>query len=177
MIANLDSTLRPDRRAFLVGAAHVVLSTALLLLAYFLLPLDGLRDVPPLVSVPVALVLFFGLTAYEIRGILRATYPGIRALEALGVLVPVFLLMFSAIYYVMELRQPSAFGAKLTRVDALYFTMTVFATVGFGDISAKTQNARIVVTIQMFTDLIVLGAGLKVIMGAVQRRRDRRPTS
>ncbi len=31
---------------------------------------------------------------------------------------------------------PAAFNETLTRIDSLYFTLTVFATVGFGDIAA-----------------------------------------
>jgi hypothetical protein len=34
----------------------------------------------------------------------------------------------------------------LTRTDSLYFTVTVFATAGFGDISPASQVARLVVT-------------------------------
>jgi hypothetical protein len=59
----------------------------------------------------------------------------------------------------------------LTRTDALYFTVTVFATVGFGDISATSQVARCFVTAQMILDLLVLGLGVRVFVGAVQRSR------
>jgi voltage-gated potassium channel len=51
----------------------------------------------------------------------------------------------------------------------------VFATVGFGDITAKTEAARLVATGQMITDLIILGIGARVILGAVTRARQRRP--
>lgn len=47
----------------------------------------------------------------------------------------------------------------------------VFSTVGFGDITAKTQAARLVVTGQMIADLVVLGLAIKVIVGAVRRGR------
>jgi voltage-gated potassium channel len=60
---------------------------------------------------------------------------------------------------------------SLTRTDALYFTVTVFTTVGFGDIVATTQVARLVVTVQMILDLVVLGLGVRVFLGAVQRGR------
>ena len=58
---------------------------------------------------------------------------------------------------------------SLTRTDALYFTVTVFTTVGFGDITATTQAARLIVTVQMILDLGVLGLGIRVFLGAVQR--------
>jgi hypothetical protein len=63
----------------------------------------------------------------------------------------------------------------LTRTDALYFTVTVFSTVGFGDITAKTETARLVVTGQMIADLVILGLAIKIIVGAVRRGRQRQP--
>ena len=45
----------------------------------------------------------------------------------------------------------------------------VFATVGFGDITATSQTGRLLVTAQMILDLIVLGLGIRVFLGAVQR--------
>ena len=71
----------------------------------------------------------------------------------------------------------SNFGQKLTHTDALYFTVTVFTTVGFGDITAKSEGARLLVTAQMIADLIVLGVGAKIILGAVTRGRQRQPTN
>jgi voltage-gated potassium channel len=67
------------------------------------------------------------------------------------------------------------FGEKLTHTDALYFAVTVFTTVGFGDITAKSEGARLLVTGQMVTDLIILGIGAKIIFGAVTRGRQRQP--
>jgi voltage-gated potassium channel len=46
--------------------------------------------------------------------------------------------------------------------------------VGFGDITPKSEAARIVLIVQMLADLAVLGAGLKVLLGAVQRGRQQR---
>jgi hypothetical protein len=63
----------------------------------------------------------------------------------------------------------SNFGEPLTHTDALYFTVTVFSTTGFGEITAKTEAARLVVTAQMIADLLIIGLGLRVILGAVTR--------
>jgi hypothetical protein len=54
-------------------------------------------------------------------------------------------------------------------------TVTAFSTVGFGDITAASQPARLVVTVQMLLDLLVLGLGIRVIIGAVQRARQQAP--
>ena len=63
----------------------------------------------------------------------------------------------------------ATFTEPLSRSDAIYLTVTIFATVGFGDISAQTEAARLVVTAQMLLDLVVLGLGINVILGAVKR--------
>jgi voltage-gated potassium channel len=53
--------------------------------------------------------------------------------------------------------------------------VTALSTVGFGDIAPKSEPARIVLIVQMLADLAVLGAGLRMLLGAVQRGRQRRP--
>lgn len=52
--------------------------------------------------------------------------------------------------------------------------MTVFSTVGFGDITAKSETARVVLIVQMLADLGLLGVGARVLLGAVRRGRQRR---
>ena len=89
-------------------------------------------------------------------------------------ILPLFLLLFASTYFVMERASPASFTQPLTRTDALYFTVTVFSTVGFGDITAKSETARVVLIIQMLADLALLGAGIRVLLGAVQRGRERR---
>lgn len=56
-------------------------------------------------------------------------------------------------------------------MDKLCFTVTVFATVGFGEIVATSQTVRGMVTVQMILDLVVIGAVVKVFFGAVQIAR------
>ena len=67
-----------------------------------------------------------------------------------------------------------SFSEPLTRMGALYFTVTVFATVGFGDISPVTDGARAAVTAQMVLNAVFIGLLVKVIFGAAQAslRRD-----
>ena len=79
------------------------------------------------------------------------------------------LLLFASTYFILSRDDAATFTEPLTRSDSLYFTVTIFATVGFGDISAHTQTARLVVTTQMLLDLVVLGLGIQVILGAVKR--------
>lgn len=90
-------------------------------------------------------------------------------------LAPLYLLLFAASYYVMSQADPTAFTAEgPTRIDTLYFTVTVFATVGFGHISPASETARLLVMFQMILNLIVLGAGIRLLTVAVHRGRESR---
>jgi ion channel len=52
-----------------------------------------------------------------------------------------FLLLFASAYVVMGAVSASNFSRTMTHTNALYFTVTVFASVGFGDITPKTGVA------------------------------------
>jgi len=122
-----------------------------------------------------SLVVFAGVMVWQVRKITRSRYPGVQAVAALGLIIPLFLLLFASTYFVMERASAAAFTQPLTRTDALYFTVTVFSTVGFGDISPKSEAARVVLIVQMLGDLAILGAGIQVLFRAVQRGRQQRP--
>jgi voltage-gated potassium channel len=122
----------------------------------------------------IGLVILIGLIAVQVRAITRSPFPGLRAIEALATSLPPFLVLFAGTYIVMAAQSASNFGERLTHTDALYFTVTVFSTVGFGDITAKTEAARLVVTGQMIADLVIVGLGIRIILGAVTRGQQRR---
>jgi len=124
----------------------------------------------------IGLAAFVTLVALQVRWIIRSPFPGLRAVEALATSIPFFLLLFAATYVVLDATSATNFGGPLSHTDGLYFTVTVFSTVGFGDITAKTDTARLVVIGQMLADLIILGVALKIIVGAVRRGRQRRST-
>ncbi len=142
---------------------------------YYLLPLDHLASVPMAVILVVGLLVLLAAAGWQLRLVLRARYPAIRAGEALATTVPLFLLLFASVYFAMARASPANFSThSLTRTDSLYFTVTTFSTVGYGDITATSQAARLVVTAQMILDLLVLGLGIRVFLGAVQRARQDR---
>ncbi|MBT2379790.1 two pore domain potassium channel family protein [Streptomyces sp. ISL-111] len=104
--------------------------------------------------------------------------PRLRAVEALSTAVPLFLLLFSATYFLYAREEGDhSFSEPLSRNDALYFTVTVFATVGFGDIVPVSPTARALTTCQMVADLVLVGVIAKAIVGAVRIGLDRRRSS
>ena len=79
------------------------------------------------------------LLAWQIRDIAQSPYPRIRAAGAMATSVPLFLILFATTYYLMGQNSEASFTEPLNKLDALYFTVTVFATVGFGDIAPVSQ--------------------------------------
>jgi voltage-gated potassium channel len=158
-------------RSFLRAAG----STVALVTIYYLLPLDHPSTRSAVTILVIGLALLIGLVAFQVRSIVRSRFPALRAIEALAASVPLFLLLFASAYAVLSTISARNFGQPLTHTDALYFTVTVFSTVGFGDITAKTEAARLVVTSQMIADLLIIGLGIRVILGAVTRSRQQRP--
>jgi len=166
------------RRVIIGGLLRGGAFTLLLTVLYFVSPLDRASRLPLGVVLTVGLVVLAAVTTYQVRAIVRAGHPAARAVEALAITVPLFLFLFAAIYFVLSGSGGSNFNSAMqTRIDALYFTVTVFSTVGFGDITATSQTARGLVTLQMILDLIIIGAVVRVFVAAVKLARSTTPAS
>jgi len=166
--------VRAPRRRVLRSLLRATLTTTVLVVLYYQLPLTGALDASTVALLLVGLGLFAGVIAWQVRAILRSRYPGLRALEALAAAIPLFLLVFAAAYVKLADATPQAFSEPLTRTDALYFTITVFSTVGFGDITPVATTARLTTMVQMLGDLLVVGLVLRVMLDAVREGRERR---
>jgi hypothetical protein len=175
MASQQRSPSRASRRAFAASVARAVLTTAAMTWVYFELPLDNRTSLSSVALLTCGLVLFVGLLTWQVRSIMQSHQPRLRAIEALATAVPFFILLFATTYVLLARSDDQAFTAPLTRLDALYFTVTVFATVGFGDIAARSETARAFVTVQMMGDLIVIGLGVRLLLSAVQVGLSRRP--
>jgi voltage-gated potassium channel len=162
------------RRLVLRALLRGLVTSTLLVALYFTLPLTGSVDATAALFLLAGLLAFTGLVVWQVQTVARARYPGLRAIEGLATAIPLFLLLFAAAYVLIADGQGEAFTEPLSRIDALYFTVTVFATVGFGDIAPRSDLARIVTTIQMVGDLLVVGVVLRVMLGAVKAGRRRR---
>jgi len=168
----------PGRHRLLVrGMLRSLASAVVVVGLYFIGPFDAFRLFPLWAAFVLAAILLAVVAIWQIRAILRSPYPGIRGVEALAITAPLYLILFAATYFLLSVDDPANFSVDgLTRTDTLYFTVTTFSTVGYGDIFAASQGARVLVTVQMILNLLVLGAGIRVFMGAVQRSRKSRST-
>jgi voltage-gated potassium channel len=153
------------------GLLRSAFTAAAMVAIYYIVPLEGRTPSFLLLELGIALVLLTVVIAWQVRAIIASDHPGIRASYALASSTPSFLLVFSAAYVILSLDDSAAFSEPLSRSDSIYFTVTVFSTVGFGDITPVTEAARLVVVAQMILDLVVLGLGVRLILTAVQRGR------
>ena len=168
--------MEPGERNKLLAAAvaRATVTIAVLVVLYYIVPVHEAWRLSSGLRLLVVIALFVAVLIWQIRTILNSRQPGIRAVEALAVTVPVFLLLFAGTYFLMSVSSPGSFSQEhLSRTDTLYFTVTVFATVGFGDISATSESARLVVTFQMILDLIILGVGINAFVHAARVGRQR----
>ena len=141
------------------------------LAVYVVCPVPG-KDAPPVLS---WLLFAAGVIAigYAVAALVRRrrTAPednGVR-LEAL-VAVVYALVVFFALTYLSLATRDDEFVDLDNRVDAMYFTVSTVATVGFGDVHAVGSAARIAVTVQMAMDLLVLGIAARLVGPAIARR-------
>ncbi|MFF5518367.1 potassium channel family protein [Streptomyces coeruleorubidus] len=160
--------LRPRRWAAVGTVARAVLIAAGLVTAYYLLPLDerGTAGASALlVCGLLAVLLVFG---WEVRAIMRSAHPRLKAVEALAATLALFLVLFAGAYYLLDRSAPDSFSEPMTRTDALYFTLTTFSTVGYGDITARSQTGRVLTMVQMAGGLLLVGVAARVLASAVQ---------
>ena len=158
----LDTKPGALRRSVLRMAATAVL----LLLIYAFIPLATGSGAAAVVALFVGLIVFLGLIVRQIRMIMEAEHPKLRAVEAGALIVPVLVLVFAYTYVSISDARPDAFSEPITRIDGVYFAMTVLSTVGFGDIVAKTEPTRALVTFQIVCGLIAAVGLARLLFGA-----------
>lgn len=142
-----------------------ILTGAALLTVYYALPMDRGGSATGLL---VGLTALTVLVIWQLRAVTTAPSPRLRAVESLATSIPLYVVLFAGCYVTMSGLAPADFSEPLDRTDALYFTIATLATVGFGDIAAVSEAARIAVTVQMVTGLVLLGLVVKVFLEAVQ---------
>ena len=146
----------------------------LLIALYGALPAADRTGLGTLAKLLVGLVIFASVLGWQVLKIMGAEHPELRAAEALAISIPVVLIVFAFTYLSLSHFQPASFSERLDHVGAMYFTITVVSTVGFGDIVAKTHAARILVSFQIILDLVLLVGIVRAVFFAAQvgiRRR------
>ena len=160
-----------------VIVVRLVVVLAALLLVYALAPWDGRLDLSLGAQLAAWLAVLAVVVWLDVRSVLRSRRPWQKAAEGAVLSIALLLLPFASAYVLLEQTDAASFSEPLTRLDGLYFAVTVFSTVGFGDITPVTETARGLVTVQIVVDLLLVGVITKVLLGAaqLQNRRLGRP--
>lgn len=144
---------------------------ALLTVGYYLLPGHGRLTALSWTAVFVpGIVVLAVLLLFLVGGLLR-TGPDVR-LQSLFVLLLVTVFFFAEAFYLLA-RMPGQVVELRTKTDALYFTLTTLSTVGYGDVHAVGQLARMAVIVQIVFDLSFLGTAVAVASGIIRTRAAR----
>jgi hypothetical protein len=160
---------REERVRLVRGTAiRIVIVVALMFVAYGIAPLDYRRDGETAIRLLGTVGVIVVVVAWQLWAIHVARFPALRAIEGFALIVPLLLLGFAATYVRMSAANPDAFSQPVDQVGAVYFSMTIMATVGFGDIAATTDAARITVMLQMAADVIVLVVVARVMVNSVR---------
>jgi voltage-gated potassium channel len=168
----MDATLdrRSGRRGLIRVTTQSLLAIAVVLVTYYVAP----NSASIVVGSAVCVVAFLVVVAFELRAVVRNPQPVARAAVAMARVVPLFIVSFAWGYLAMSTKAPGTFSEPLTKSGALYFTITVLSTVGFGDITPVTDAARLTVSAQMICDLVVIGIIVKLIVGVAKTARARK---
>jgi hypothetical protein len=98
--------------------------------------------------------------------------PEYHRIQRLLVALYLLVLGFALLYAVTSAAAPEQFSGLVNRTDALYFSVTTTATVGFGDIHAAGTPARLMVTAQMLFNLIYIGTALRILSSGISFPRN-----
>src|SRR3954453_7231100 len=113
------------------------------------------------------------LTVKRIKGVSTTHEPYLEAGLAILMMVAMVTIGFASMYMAMS-KHNQEFTGIHTKLDAVYFTVTTLATVGYGDIAPDGQLARAVAITQMIVDILVMGVAARLAMRVAGREAEAR---
>lgn len=149
------------------GLVRIVVLAVLLAVVYTLIPVQTERWWLGLLIGLVALLAITPFTVRRAAAIATSERPVLAAAEAIVFVVAMLVFGFSSVYLAIN-RGDGEFVGLSTKIDAVYFTATTLATVGYGDIHAAGQAARLAVTAQMVLDLSLLAIAVRLLVRAAK---------
>jgi voltage-gated potassium channel len=143
---------------------------------YFVVPVSTRQPTDAIVLRGLASVASLGLLAFLIVWQLRlALEHGLdRRLDGLVISLVIVVMAFALGFYVVSVRDPAQLEGISTRVDALYFTLSTMTTVGYGDVHAAGQAARVMVLTQMAFNLVFVATAAAVLGAHIRATASKR---
>jgi voltage-gated potassium channel len=164
------------RRLWRDQRVRSLLGLVAILVVYFTAPVEGDKSV-------VRLVLDIAITIAAVAVVVMVTGREFRRMQVgeslrltgaqLLIVLEIVLVVFSGLYYTMARHGTHEMSGLHTRVDALYFTATTIATVGYGDIHSVGQLARVVNTVQLVFDILFIAIFVRLLATATGQRQAR----
>ena len=162
----------PVKRRKLMRALRWMLACVALLVAYAVVPVRPEPDLTALVLRWCATVALLAAVAIVIRlQVLRQLREAEAPFGALVLGILAGLLLFALIDYSVATYRPGQFEGLDTRVDALYYALTTLLTVGFGDIYAHGQLARVLLCVQMVFNVTAIAGSASLVSGKIREQR------
>lgn len=163
-----------------VGASLKLLSTSLLhvlivlgvvFLAYWFVPIraDNAAVAAATWGAIIVVTIIVVILIRQTRKIFRSRYPMLAATETLIILVALTIMGFAFLYLIVSTNDPNSFSETLNRTGALYLSITILSTVGFGDITPVQDGARWLVITQMIIDLALIAGALRILFGVARK--------
>ncbi|MFA6298999.1 MAG: potassium channel family protein [Nocardioides sp.] len=160
---------RSSRRDSWVAA----LSLLAVLVLYFAIPVRT-DDAPWRLALNLVLSLTSAgvialITVRELAAGDRRERHHLRGLQ-LFLLFELALVVFALTYYALSVYSEDQMAGLETRLDALYFTATTMATVGYGDIHPIGQLARAVTTLHLAFNVLFVAVFARLLVSYIGRR-------
>jgi voltage-gated potassium channel len=150
-----------------------------ILVVFYAVPIGGLAWETATVVAVLVTLLGVVLLGWAIAGQVRRQLLGgteVRV-DILLTLLGLVAVVFAFGYLLLEDASPGQFVGLQTRTDALYFTLSTLATVGFGDVHAQGQVARAMVSTQIVFDVVFVAALVATLTGRLRYRAAERAES
>lgn len=169
---NLIGLRLPSRHhigRYLLGFLRRVLLPQAIIVALFAIPVRGTVKVAPDYLLPLELTLlvvylsiFAVLLNYELRQV-ASSDSRVRWIESLMVLAAFFVSLFARLYTILGAEVPNAFSEPMGTLNGFYYAVTVFSTVGFGDITPEIPVAKLITMVQMLLGIGLIGLLVRVL--------------
>jgi len=131
-------------------------------------PVPGTSGAAAILEMIAGLAVAVVIVGWQVRTIVDSNHPVLRAVEVMAFALPLLIVLFAFTYLSVSRADHASFTEQLDHIGAVYYTVSTISTVGFGDIAAKSDAARILVTTQMLFDLALIAGLVRLVVLAVR---------
>ena len=132
-----------------------------LLIAYYAFPVKWTGNSPGVVALSIlgtvgGVALVGSMMVRELGHVRRGEHG--RGARVLAMMLILLVMAASLTFFLLNQISPDEITGLETRTDALYFTLSTMATVGYGDVHAEGQVARALVCVLIVFNVVVVAS-------------------